>query len=834
MSTEIRNSIEINAGNVIGKVVVGFNPSLKLCFGFRNDKAENGKVKQPAGKHKLFIEPKQHSDGELWNGSRYWPAIINQDAAFELRFPSGEIVVVAVHEGKDENSIEDDKLSVPSDSSSKHDISFYFEEKFPVSVIEKLYHGYTSGNDSSHESVFIVSAASSKYGKRLFIIPPHHQKNATKTAALKNRTIITPKREKRSIRIVNDVDDQNTDENTYYLDWPPQKLGEGSFGAVYLGRDADERPVAIKVLYARQFSTGTGLISILPDDMEYIKNGFAEPSTNKKSSGTEKLSHVNPSELASLVVRGLYKKSTKNKDMPKAVFDEIEVELIDILNRSSIGNELSKSRFSHESEIDKDIREAHRKLGLRASQKYVKVLNSTETFHTSNAYKALSEYYEETGSGTTLNLSGFAIILELFDYTLKDLLERQYNDEDETSTESNSQARLGYDLLAGESFEDRAKIAIPFLKGVADSLVEIHLADQMHHDIKPGNIFVNRDGTRTKVRLGDFSFVGKLDDPGSSEAELRDFVGLGEMHYRSPEQNDFMEIMQAEIFHDINDYPAKDERGENVPEFVIGAIKNNSTFFMRVRDPKFRESLIGKRDKFVLSSDQDGAVYPIDFVFKGDSYWDIWTDIEGDHLRKRFHSTKKAQVIFFKIPTRQTDLFGLGGLAYELLTAGGSPARFYEKLRAIDQVGSSLSIDDLINAYTLLQKSDDQTVDPVKRSLLGAFFDVEKSDHAPTWIVEFILRCITFNLDGSYYRMFHSATSESDDVSRVEASIASEYLDEMKTELKIGSKIELYFLNPLVRQDNSSDDEQINDEGENVGDAVISYAAKKIRGVFGQ
>jgi serine/threonine protein kinase len=838
MKTEIKNSAELNAGGLVGSLVVNFHPNVTFNFGL---KKRTARQKNHGNLKKTEVSTPNVTGDETtqipWKAELYHIARPGTDKLYVLELHSERDLIIAIQESS-EKEVEPSPLIANdiSFSRDKYGITFNFVEQFSTALLSDPNISMGSIQYPSNIEIFEVIIESSKYGvERFILLPSPLPSGETKSiddlasdpvvgSIQKEKQKELPDRDQneRSLTIEQEISQNLTESRSYFLEWPPQKLGEGAFGAVYLGRDSNNRPVAIKILYSRQFSTGTGLISISHEDLAKMSSGFStrRPRKNDNSDSSE-LSHLSPLYLILMIIDGIEEKSNNVKDgLSNDDFETIKNMVQEIIRRSSVGSELSKARFIHEATIDQDIRSTLEDLGIRAADKYVKVIDSTEMFHKSNAFKALSDYHEFMGSGNSLNYSGFAIVMEYFDHTLKDLLEEQHLPEitPEVSRLMDSESirekvgnlehdkLLGYDLLRCLSFEERAMISLPHLKGVADSLVEIHLAGRMHHDIKPGNVFVKQQGNRLDVRLGDFSFVGKLENPGSNEAELRDFIGIGEMHYRSPEQDDFVEVMQAEISHSVESHTYLSDVEPKPPAFVEKNIGEQKVFFLRVRDPKFKETLIGKDDKFVLSSDQEGAVYPIDYVRESESHLDIWTQVDSERLREKFLPTKKAQVTFFKIPTRKTDLFGLGGLAYELLTAGGSPSRFYERLRAVDQVGSTHTVDSLVAAYEGKRFGNGGGVfDASVRNLFSAFIATDSAEYAPDWTVEFILRCMSFNLKGSYFEKYSSDSgnpefgrmSKNGEYRFAEVCAASAFLDTLGTDLKIDRNTENFLLNPM-------------------------------------
>ncbi len=101
---------------------------------------------------------------------------------------------------------------------------------------------------------------------------------------------------------------------------------------------------------------------------------------------------------------------------------------------------------------------------------------------------------------------------------------------------------LVMDLLEGETLRARFERGLPLtaheacrlLRPVASALTAAHALGVVHRDVKPENIFLERE--RGTVRLLDFG-VAKLLEPGAT-GQLRTELGtvLGTLWYMSPEQ----------------------------------------------------------------------------------------------------------------------------------------------------------------------------------------------------------------------------------------------------------------------------------------------------------
>ena len=843
--TQIKNVVETNIGGLVGKI--SFTPTLNFSPKVTLYVASQPKTPaSPSDKNQASTDgsagPKISSKKKIIHVDNKKFEIVEptQEKMFGFELTSGRDIVIAL--GEDSGS----KNAIPKPNKKavenlrdglpkKYKFECRYEPEFPLNSNGIKANGENNNSDIRHVGVFLLTISSDEFGPENFILLPEAESPATKTeqegkdASVNTETgnRVLPdvgdlSVEERSIVISNKIANGRQEvKQVFSLDWPPQKLGEGSFGAVYAGRDHDDRRVAIKILYQRQFSTTSGLIAVDGQTYDMLRSGQTSSSTKRNQN--KKVSHISVADLFDSIFEGLKAKAGKTKEgLSAEEVEELGARAKLLLSQSMNLSDLARHRFEHESLVDQVVRRNLEEKDISVGKsRYVAVSGFTDNFRSTKAYKALEKFHNTVGSGNSLNYSNYAIIMEFCRFTLKDLLERStFVEVPENGNTKNevgaSECRdpvplpelLGYEMMKRLSYESRSKIALPYLKGVANALQTIHLADRMHHDIKPGNIFVNSGPGELDVLLGDFSFVGALEEPGSNEAALKDFVGIGEMHYRSPEQNDFMEVMQASIVYEKPDYSNTPKDVKAPPEAVLREINGDHCFYLRVRDPKFEESLIRVDDKVVINSDQTGTVYPINYVRKERSHWDIWIDVPGETLRGRFLETPKAHVVFFKLPTRKTDLFGLGGLAYEMLTAGGSPARFYEKFRAVDQVGAPHSVDDLVRFFReSVESNKDLARQPAIKNLLSVFRGDKNGDNAPVWIVEFILKCMSFNLRGSYYwslenekndfeRTYGVETDDRKNTVAVESSAPSRILGDLLNSLQVKEDDSNFLVNP--------------------------------------
>ena len=285
--------------------------------------------------------------------------------------------------------------------------------------------------------------------------------------------------EERSIVISNKIANGKQEvKQVFSLDWPPQKLGEGSFGAVYAGRDHLDKRVAIKILYQRQFSTTTGLIAVDGQTYETLKSGQASSGAARNQG--KKINHVSVIDLFDSIFEGLKVRTGKaGQGLSQEEVEEIRAQARSLLSQSMNLSDLARHRFEHESLVDQVVRRNLEEKSISVGKsRYVGVCGYTDNFGSTNAYKALGKFHEMVGSGNSLNYSNYAIIMQFCQYTLKDLLERstlvepkegnnpnEGLDAGELADSALSKELLGYEMMDHLSYESRSKIALPYLKG---------------------------------------------------------------------------------------------------------------------------------------------------------------------------------------------------------------------------------------------------------------------------------------------------------------------------------------------------------------------------------
>ena len=129
---------------------------------------------------------------------------------------------------------------------------------------------------------------------------------------------------------------------------------------------------------------------------------------------------------------------------------------------------------------------AQTKHSVNTIRSIVRQVGFTNTFLSSPACQFLDK------SGVLLQLgievSDFAVVMELYDGTLKDLFENRQSGMESEAVEESADNRTGYEVLRGLTFEMRIRTIKPFLDGIAEGLMSLHRASCIHQDLSLSNI----------------------------------------------------------------------------------------------------------------------------------------------------------------------------------------------------------------------------------------------------------------------------------------------------------------------------------------------------------
>lgn len=329
----------------------------------------------------------------------------------------------------------------------------------------------------------------------------------------------------------------------------------------------------------------------------------------------------------------------------------------------------ARQRFKSEMSASGKIRQV---LPTGAIDGLVLPIASTDNFKKSAAFINLKSYF----LGINLSVSDFALVMERYDCTLKDLLESKERPSSQAagtsslgSVESDEKITgglSGYEVLRAIKQDSKREQFITWvIRELIAGLKILHLAGLRHHDIKPANILLRLDlAGRLHVALGDLGFLHPdwTVDPnnGTLIHSNQDGLPLGTRHYRSVEQRDYFDVC------DVTVNPSNEE------------------YQLSTADPKFRDSLMEPGDVLVFSKDRGTSGSQLHEIA------DIaWSDGVGKIKLKPNHALKadrRTQVNLFKKHTIRTDIFGIGALMYDMVTCGKSPERFYDFIRRWDRL----------------------------------------------------------------------------------------------------------------------------------------------------
>ena len=357
-----------------------------------------------------------------------------------------------------------------------------------------------------------------------------------------------------------------------------------------------------------------------------------------------------------------------------------------------------------------------------------------------------------------LEFSRYAYVMRRFDCSLKDLMEHGGR---VSSSEADAKS-TAYARLRSVSLAERERSALPVISQVANGLRILHAAGLRHQDIKPANIYYRNNLGTADFVLGDLGFLHEQNPIAAGSAMVSsDALVIGTKHYRSIEQIDHSDVSEVWV------EPGSD--GE--------------TITVTSRDPKFLRTNIRAGDLMVFPRSSSQTLFEIkDFRVIG-----AQNDEASPEVRMTISSKDQArdegdgdaamlslrdgltQASFIKNPTERTDLFGLGAVLFDIISAGESAERFYELLRKHDVRGTRIQ-QTILNFYPTWRSG--QAVTPDISAIFQRASGDGREDLSPG-MMAFLLNCMMSEPEDSFYMRYFEHKDEQPDATGWPAVISS-------------------------------------------------------------
>lgn len=433
---------------------------------------------------------------------------------------------------------------------------------------------------------------------------------------------------------------------------------------------------------------------------------------------------------APLALKVIYEHEAKMQDGSTADVDYKELR---------VREELTVRRTIYD-RLNSSLHERDRSLVAICDRHLALPLGHSTTLDVEPEFKKFAEVYKEHD----LILSKYGYVMTRYDCSLKDLME--YGGRITSTGSPNREPgedRTPYSRLRTAPIIERERSALPIIQQIANGLHILHAAGLRHQDIKPANIYYRGDMTSVEFALGDLGFL-HVQNPvlAGSAMVSSDALAIGTKHYRSVEQIDHSDVSEVSI-----------EAGSDQLETEVVS-----------RDPKFMRTNIGKGDLVMFPRSGSRTLFGIGDVSVEEELSEIRMSISSQAIPGSVNSATLAlrdgltQASFVKNPTERTDLFGLGAVLFDIISAGESAERFYELLRKFDVKGTRIQ-SVVLNYYPAWKTGQD--VAPDISAIFQRVNGDKRSDAVPGTLVSpsilaFLLNCLMSEPDDSYYMRFFS------------------------------------------------------------------------------